>query len=276
MTRETRNNEATSILPENLIVRLSTESICFARYSNRQERQFSFGSRRFDPQRPLPLNLAEAFRSEPLLLAPAKSTMVMVCGGAVTVPLSVFQEEDCEDFYNCCFPPEKGKRRRVFYDTVSPTSTAQLFSVDEEIWEKLKQSAPGARYFASITPMLRHFATKSAMPATTKRIFTYIHEGMTDVMAFEGKRLLIANSFETPEAADRLYFTLSIAAQLEMPLETSPVYVCGFAEEREQTAAQLRQYAKNVLPVNPSAEYNRHPVAAAPSVPYDMVTFLLG
>lgn len=276
MTTETVNNQATGILPENLVIRLGAGGLCFARYSGRQAGDFSFGSRRFEAQLPIPINLNEAFRSEPLLRTPAKSTAVIVSSGAVTVPLSVFQEEDCEDYYNCCCPPEKGKRRRVFYDTVSPTSTAQLFCVDEEIWKKLRKTVPEARYFASVTPMLRHFATKSVLPASAKRIFTYVHEEMTDIMAFEGQRLLIANTFETPDTADSLYFTLSIATQLEMPLETSPIYVCGPTETREHIAAQLRDYAKNVMEVNPSAEYIRHPVATTPGVPYDMVTFLLG
>lgn len=264
------------MLPENLVVRLGVDGLCFARYSSRQTREFSFGRRRFAPQLPLSVNLSEAFSSEPLLSIPAKSTAVMVRGAAVIVPLSVFQEEDCEDYYNCCFPIEAGKKRRVFYDTVSPTATAQLFSVDEEIWRKIRETVPGARYFASVTPLLRHFATKPALPANGKRIFTYIHEGATDIMAFEGQRLLIANTFDTPDTADCLYFTLGIAKQLEMPLETNPIYVCGFTDEQERTADQLRQYARNVIPVNPSAEYNRHPVAATLGIPYDLVTFLLG
>ena len=264
------------MLPENLVIRLGADGLCFARYSSRQTREFSFGTRQFAPQLPLSVNLSDAFSSEPLLSIPARSTAVMVCAGAVTVPLSVFQEEDCEDYYNCCFPTETGKKRRVFYDTVSPTSTAQLFSVDEEIWKKLRTTVPEARYFASVTPLLRHFANKPVLPANDKRIFTYIHEGVTDIMAFEGQRLLIANTFDTPDTADCLYFILGIAKQLEMPLEASPIYVCGFTEERERTADQLRQYARNVMPVNPSAEYNRHPVAATPGIPYDLVTFLLG
>ena len=41
-----------------------------------------------------------------------------------------------------------------------------------------------------------------------------------------------------------------------------------------QIAKMLEDYAVNVVNINASAEFNRHPAATAPDIPYDLVTLL--
>lgn len=52
-------------------------------------------------------------------------------------------------------------------------------------------------------------------------------------------------------------------------------YVAGETTNRNAIAEMLQDYAVNVVNINASAEFNRHPAAAAPDIPYDLVTLLL-
>ena len=53
------------------------------------------------------------------------------------------------------------------------------------------------------------------------------------------------------------------------------IYVAGTDELRTPVVGELQKYAARVFAINQAAEFNRHPVATTPHVPYDLITKLL-
>ena len=86
---------------------------------------FSFTPLHLQSHRSLIANLQEAVSTTPIFKErnPKEAVQVLVVGNATPIPLSEFQEEDCDAFYNYCFKPMVP--HRVFYDVV-PTANLML------------------------------------------------------------------------------------------------------------------------------------------------------
>lgn len=258
--------------PSPLYLRIAESSLCFARYESLREPLFDFSPFRVRPGSSLTVNLREACGTESILRAPAGRVQALVSGPVTPVPLADFQEENCRDIYDYCFPAEE--KRRIFYDALAPANAVLLFSLEETACRTLEETFGDVHYISCLTPVLRHFAAKGNV-AGGKRLFAYAHEENLSLSVFEESRLLMANTFRVKGPADAAYYVFNAASKLAIDRACAPFYVAGAAEERESIAAELRKYAANVCPINPSGEFNRHKVAVTPGVPYDLMTFLL-
>ncbi|GAY30247.1 hypothetical protein IMSAGC014_01543 [Bacteroidaceae bacterium] len=271
-----------------LYMRLAQTNICFARYEADDASSFCFEPYRLKPQVSLIANLREARRAAAILQNQhSESLKILVNAPATLVPLTEFQEEDCVAIYNHCFP--SSVKRQVFYDVVAPANSVVIFALEDAACRAFEDLYSKVYYVSSLTPLLHHFASKGMTQVLQKRVCVHCHEMLTDVMVFEGTRLLAVNTFETPEVADAVYYTLNMASQLGVNLgppsddnlpvfrqsDYAPFYVAGTPELRDAIADEMRRYAVNVLTMKPSAEFNRNIVATTPEVPYDLVTFLL-
>lgn len=254
-----------------LYLRMAEESLCFARYEACRTPRFDFSVFAVAPRTSLTVNLREAFSTEDILRHPVNKVVALVAGPVTPVPLADFQEEDCEAFYNYCFPA--GGRRRVFYDVVPAANAVLLFALEEATCRTLEDAFGAIHYVACQTPVMRHFSAKGAGPG--KRCFVHTHEGHIDVAVYDEGRLVMCNTYRTREPADAAYYVCSAAVRLGLDCAAAPFYVAGLPDERDSVTAELRKYAAGVYTVNPVAEYNRHKVAATPGVPYDLMTFLL-
>lgn len=288
---------ATSTPPKGrLYIRLAPSSLCFARYDAREPADLGFCSYRLRPQTSLTANLREAVRTVDLLDdARRESAQLFVCGPFTLVPLTDFQEEDCAGLYDACFPPQQ--KRQVFYDVVPEANCVVLFALEKAACRAFSDIFPKVYYVSALTPVLRHFAAKGLGQQGRKRVFVYLHEPQATVVVFEGARLLCANTFDAPAAADAAYYTLALARQLgvciapvaaaaagdtaapqEPPRSAAcdTFYVAGETAARDALADELGGYAASVCRIRPAAEFNRHAVAATPGMPYDLMLALLG
>ena len=258
-----------------------------ARYDADNPTNFAYSAYRLNPQISLAANLREAGRTEELMQAPLRGMVQVLVDTPVTyVPLADFEEDHCESTYNLCYPPEG--RRRIFYDVVANINTVVLFSLREGICRALEDYFESVNYVSTLTALVRYFATKGLGQTTEKREFVYLSSNHAHVFVYEGCRFLVGNSFATHNQQDTVYFALNIAQQMGLKLapqnETDDegtdercdrFYVAGETTNRNAIAKILEDYAVNVVNINASAEFNRHPAAAAPDIPYDLVTLLL-
>lgn len=254
-----------------LHLRISQGTLGFARYAPADADAFAYEPYKLSRRLPLVVNLREAQSQLSILQQPVKNVRALVVGPVTPVPLADFQEEECELLYHYCFKSER--KQRVFYDTVPAANTVLLFALEEDTCRVLEEAFGDVHYTSAHTPVLRHFSVKGTSERN-KRIFIYCHESSIDVAVFDAARLLFVNSFTTSGASDVAYFSLNAARSLGA-LPDASFYVAGEPILRAQSLTELRRYVPEVYPVNPSAEYNRHPVAVAEGMPYDLITHLL-
>lgn len=259
-------------MPRHLYLRLSETECCFARYELQTEPLFAFASFQLKPQTSMAINLREAAEKEPLLMAPATTTHLLVGGHTTLVPLADFQEEECAAIYHSIFPTNTPQR--VFYDTVPMVNAVLLFAMDEQLCATIESIFHAVVYHSIFTSVLRHFSKKNATNPSGKRIYVYGHESGIEVMAFEEGRLMMYNSFPATVVSDVSYYVMNVAHHLGASPETTTFYVAGNQNRRTLIAEELQKFAHQVNTLNPTAEYNRHVVSTNDHVPYDMMTLL--
>ena len=277
-------------LPEKLFLRLSNHDLYMARYDANNPTNFAYSDDHLNPQISLAANLREAGGTEELMQAHLRDMVQVLVGTPVTyVPLVDFEEENCNCLYNLCHPAEG--RRRIFYDIVPNINTVVLFSLREGICRALEDYFESVNYVSTLTALLRRFANKGAGQNSEKREFVYLSCNHVHTMVYEGRRFLVGNSFEIHSQQDAVYYALNMAQQMGLRLspqshqannaddsdskDCDTIYVAGEDFIRNNVTEMLKEYAINVVNVNPGAEFNRHAAATTPGIPYDLVSFLL-
>lgn len=264
---------STPHLPRTLHLRISEQELCFARYELRREPVFAFCASPIGPRTSLGAALREACDTEPMLQQPAAKVEVLVPGAVTAVPMADFLEEDCDRIYDYCFSPS-GEPRRVFYDALPTSNAVLLFALEKDTCRTLEQTFGDVHYTASLTHLLKHFATKGYSTDGDKRLFVHLHEEKADIAVFEAGRLLTVNTFDVQGEADVAYYAFCLAQSLAMDNRTDTFYVTGDARQREAVALELRKYAREVRNINPTGEFNRSIVSTTPGVPYDLMVTL--
>lgn len=258
--------------PRKLYVRLSDFDIAFARYASNTENSFEFVPYQAQPEASLTVNLREAFRTDPSLREACEAE-VLVSGPVTLVPLDVFQEEDCETYFQYCFPDTKGKR--IFYDSLPQGNDALLlFGFSGQTCKILEETFENVHYMSTQTSVIAHFARKGEEKAA-RRLFVYAHHDVADLYVFAQRKLLLCNTYPVHAATDAVYFCLTLARNMQVDLKTDSFYVAGPAPQRTDITAELKKYAQNVFQLNPSVEFNRHTATRNTEVPYDMLTYML-
>lgn len=172
------------------------------------------------PQASLSVNLRELCRNAPDLHKAAGGLQTVVCGQVCLVPLSDFQEEDCETLYNACFTERE--KRRVFYEVAGTADVVVLFALSEATCSLLESRFGEVLYRSSVTPLLRRFARKAAAGDGEKYVYVYPHDDRADVMLFDNRRLASMNTFTSIEPVDIAYYTLCLCSRLAFALRPAP------------------------------------------------------
>ncbi len=255
-----------------LYLRLAENHLCLARYADGRPPYFDFCRYRLRPRTSLTVNLREALDSEPILKSPFHRVEALTAGRTTLVPLSDFQEEDCETIYNYCFPEKQ--RRRVFYDTIPGANAVLLFSLEENTCQALENAFGNVRYTSALTPVLRHFSTKS-IDRAHRCLYVHCHEQVADLAVFEDYRLIMANTYEVYNASDVAYYVLNVARQTGVDLKSEPVFVVDNDEQFSKVSDEIRRFASQLTVLEPAKEFKQHIVASTPDVPYDLINLLI-
>lgn len=258
--------------PTELFLRLSATELHFARFSTTSPLSFECASYAMRHTTSLVGNLRESRHVVPLLESPITKTTVLAATPVTTVPLALFQEEDCVPLYHYCFSKEQP--HRVFYDVVPSASVVLLFGIEECVCHTLEELFGAVHFTATLTPILRHFGNKSCDPHQP-RVYLYKHDTVVDIAIFEGKHLLAVNTFAVHTPTDIAYYAFNLTKKIGLPHKDIPFYVAASKSERTEIIATLQTYAAQVFPILASSEFNRHHITQQENIPYDLTTYLL-
>ena len=88
-------------------------------------------------------------------------------------------------------------------------------------------------------------------------------------------RFKFCNSFDASRAHDSLYFLLYVWKQLQLEPEHDELHIVGDIPEQEWLVSELKNFLRNAYVINPIADFNRHPITAIKSMPYDLQTLYI-
>lgn len=159
------------------------------------------------------------------------------------VPFDLFEDEQTEEFFHLNFP--KKENETILCNILGKNNVALLFGVDKHTHQLLAEQFPQARIFASISPLLEHFHTRSR-ENDTKNLYVHFHASQMDVFAFDKGKLLLTNTFQCKQIPDKVYYMLYIWQQLGFSQEKDQLWLAGNIEAEEELMTELNKFIRNV------------------------------
>lgn len=212
-------------------------------------------------------NLREAFKTGDLLLQAPQKVRVMIDSDVLHVPVDNFDEKDAEALHHHAFPGHE--QDAVFYNVLPDLNAVALFSINRDLKLVIDDHFQDVRLITAISPVWRHLHQRS-FTGSREKLYAYFHEKRLEVFCFNQNRFRFCNSFAASRVKDAIYFVLYIWNHLQLDAENDEMHLVGDIPEQEVLVAELKTYIEKVYVINPSADFNNHPVTQIKGMPYDM------
>lgn len=208
----------------------------------------------------------------------AKRLDVLVSGPTTIVPTSELNAapEKQDLIFNSCFNFVDQAPRRVFYDEIPSLHSHLLFAVKDNVCNEIIEqfSQADIRFTSALSPLLRHFADQYDGKHRF-RVYLNCRYRFVDVFAFDGRQLVVLNSFPVNAVTDAVYYTLSFSKVIGLDVATVPYYVVGDTAMRQTVVEQLSSFAHNVTAKTLEEEFGTSPLTTNPDIPYALSAHIL-
>lgn len=217
-------------------------------------------------------NLREAFKTADLLLNPPARVRVVLDSDVLMVPVELFDEKDIDKMYAHTFP---GKEQdAVCYNVLPDLNTVAVFAINKDLKLVIDDHFKDVKIIIALAPVWRHLHQRS-FTGNKRKLYGYFHEKHLDIFSFQQNRFKFCNTFEVSRAHDSLYFLLYVWKQLQLQPEYDELHIVGEIPEKEWLLTELKKFLQNAYVINPSADFNRHPVTEIKGMPYDLQTLYI-
>ncbi len=125
-----------------------------------------------------------------------------------------------------------------------------IFGMDKSAYLFLKEQYPEAKFYSQASPLSEYFSTKSRL-GNSKKMYVSLRKHATDLFCYERGHLLLANSFEYEQTADRIYYLLYTWKQLGFDQERDELHLTGILADKENLVTELRKFILQVFIMNP-------------------------
>lgn len=198
----------------------------------------------------LTANLKHAFREVEWLGRPYRRVNVLMADKRFTfIPLEFFEDEQAETVFYHNHP--KRENELVQYNILKKNNIVVLFGMDKSACAFLREQHPDAKFYSQASPFIEFLAAKSRL-GNSRKMYANLRRNAVDVYGCERGRLLLANSFECKETADRIYYLLYIWKQLGFEQERDELHLTGSLHDKEQLLPELRKFIRQVFIMTPA------------------------
>jgi len=216
-------------------------------------------------------NLREAFKSSDLLLQAPPRVRVSLDSDVLMVPVEIFDEATMEQMHNHAFP--RNEQDTIYYNVLPDLNAVAVFSMNKDLRLVLDDHFKDVRLVSAIQPVWRHLHQRS-FTGIRPKLYAYFHEKRLELFSFQQNRFKFCNSFDASRSKDALFFIFYVWKQLQLNPEFDELHLVGDIPDEEQVLEELRQFLQKVYVINPSVEFNQHPVTAISGVPFDLQTLI--
>lgn len=232
-----------------LSIRLCTDGFSFSIYNPIQNVRSTLSEKTPNPSLSLTANLKTAFQESEFLSYTYKRVNILMASRRFTlVPLELFEDEQAEIlFYHNHL---KRENEKICTNLLRKNSIAIIFGIDKSTWQFLNECYPDARFYSQTSPLIEYFSAKSKL-GNSKKMYVSMRNDEMDIYCYERGRLLLANSFECQQTADRIYYLLYIWKQLNFNQERDELHLAGLLTAKETLTQELRKFILQVFIMNP-------------------------
>ncbi len=161
----------------------------------------------------------------------------------------------------------------IVTSTVYTDGTVVAIADDEERIKFLRRTFNNPRIADRIAPLCQYFGIKNRL-GNAGKFHVHLSQNSIDIIAFGTEGLLMANTFESDNVNDDLYYILAAARALSFDNSNDQMLLSGDTARREELIPLLRQYVGYVMPVIfPSAMFKAGKDSL--SAPFELITIPL-
>lgn len=217
-------------------------------------------------------NMREALRTVMLLQENYRRVVVLADTPVLTIPTTIFQEEDMEEMYRYTYVV---KEQHVVMHAILPELNAvAVFALPRDLRQVLMDRYSQVTYLPIMAPVWQHMHRKSYTGQRTK-LYAYLYDRRLELFSFQQNRFRFQNSYPVNDAEDCLFFILSVWKSLVMEPQEDELHIAGQTTDKEALKERVTEFIKRVYVVNPSGEFNRAQVTQINDMPYDLMLYYL-
>lgn len=187
-------------------------------------------------------NLRQAVASMPASSSTQQAVRVIVCQQGTAMPLQEFTEDMCEDVFHACFPDRKGES--VFYDMIPEAGAVWIYGLPRDHCRAVEGLFGEVFYGSTVAPMAR-YALQQAQ-GNEQLLYVWCRRGWVDVVAAEGHRLMLVNSYPCSAPSDAAYYVLSVLKQMQFDQREVRCLLTGEQAYRQPLQPLLQRYVARV------------------------------
>lgn len=261
----------TKSMKQRLTIRISRNSLSFSSIDTRAEAEnpICFVPYMVKSGISMAANLREAFKGAELAVTGMKRARVLVDTPVLMTPVEQFDEQTMATAYHHAYA--QTEQDAVLYNVLPDLNAVAVFAMNRDLKLVIEDHFEDVQFIAALTPVWRHLHQRS-FTGQRNKLFGYFHDQKVDVFAFRQNRFKFCNQFDTNHAHDALYFLLYVWRQLMLDAEQDEMHLVGSIPEQEWFLGELKKYIQKAYVINPSADFNRSPVAQITRMPYDLMT----
>ena len=215
--------------------------------------------------------LEDAVYRNPLLLADFGAIDVLIdTKRRLVVPADKANADNIDAMFAQLYPD---KNLETIATQIDKTGTVIAFADDAERVNFIRRTFNNPHICDRIVPLCRYFGIKNRL-GNAGKFHVHLSANTIDIIAYGADGLHMANTFESDNTNDDLYFVMSAAHFLAFDNNSDQMLLSGDAERREALIQLLRLYVSYVMPVIfPSAMFKAGKDSL--SAPFELITLPL-
>jgi Protein of unknown function (DUF3822) len=204
-------------------------------------KSFHFDHRR---EKSAPINLKAVFIEDEMLKLPYSTTKIVFTTPHFTLVPTKFYDNKSTISYFDNVTNLSGKEQ-FECDTIKSIESNNAYLVDSALVAAMKSTFPHAHYHHYMTALVQGFQ-KIAMRRDGHQVFANIRDGQVQILFFDGKDLIFANSFRFRTPQDLVYFILNVYEQFKLSPEVTPLSISGSLTEDSDIFKFIYRYVRYI------------------------------
>ena len=190
------------------------------------------------------VNLKAVFIEDEMLKLPYSATKIAFTTPHFTLIPTKFYDDKSRLAYFENLTTTNG-HEQFETDAIKNIDSNNVYLVEKMLLEATKSTFPKAQHYHYMTPMIQGFQ-KIAARRDGHQMFANIRDGQVQVLFFDGKDLVFANSFPFRTPQDLVYFILNVYEQFKLSPEVTPLSISGSLTEDSDIFKFIYRYVRYI------------------------------
>lgn len=227
-----------------LSIRLGMEVFSFSIHNPIRDNVILFREWEINRELSLITNIKQVFKELEFLGYAYKKVNVQIINRRFTLtPLDLFEESQAESFFYYNYFSKENEI--VLYNVLPKIGIVLLFGMDKGLYDFFNDRYANVQFYSSISSLAEYFFFKSRV-GNTKKMYVLVRSEFMELYCYERGHMLLLNTYDCDNTADRLYYLLYTWKLLAMDQQRDELFLSGDLIEKDKLVADLKRFVRCV------------------------------